>query len=84
MLVLVGDRSRWRCGRENDFLNGIEDVNKESGVDWGAKIKSVCHDVVGDGSKSKQCSRCGGGTRRLTGTMPAVTWLVSKTITYCT
>jgi len=47
MLEFAGDCCGDGRGREDDLLNGIEDVNKESRVGRSAKIKSVSHDASG-------------------------------------
>lgn len=52
MLELIWDCGGCRCGRKNDLLNRVEDVNKKSRVDGGAKVKGVCHGVVGVGDEA--------------------------------
>lgn len=73
MLELVGDSGGYGCGRENNLLNGIENINKQSRVGRSAKVKSVSHDVVNVMDKRR-------GKARLAGTEQCshVTWLVSK------
>lgn len=45
MLEFAGDCFGYGCGREDDLLHGVENVNEESCVDGGTKVKSVCHNL---------------------------------------